>query len=115
VRFARCVGVFLNGDTAPASVTRNDRMLEGSFFLILNAFWEQLDFVVPDGRFANEWVPVLDTAREFDPFFDLESAKWLGAGDHVTVEGRSAVLLSNKIPAMGRPADPVLRTADSSP
>jgi isoamylase len=102
VSFARCVGVFLNGDGAPENARRGDHLLDGSFFLILNAFWERLDFLVPDGRFANEWMRVLDTAREADPFFDAESLPRLTAGDRVSVEGRSAVLLgTGRIPVAG--------------
>jgi glycogen operon protein len=104
VSFARCVGVFLNGDAGPPAPKRSDQPLEGSFFLILNAFWERLDFVVPDGRFADEWIPALDTAREADPFFDFETAAWLGAGDRVSVEGRSAVLLGNRRLPAPRPS-----------
>jgi glycogen operon protein len=96
VSFARCVGAFLNGDPAPAPAKRDDQLLNGSFFLILNAFWEKLDFVVPDGRFATEWTPVLDTAREADPFFDARSPRGLRAGDRLAVEGRSVVLLGDR-------------------
>jgi glycogen operon protein len=94
VTFARCVGVFLNGDVADTSAQRVEQSGDGSFFLVLNAFWEGLEFVVPDGRFAPIWSPVIDTARETDPFFeDVDVNSPLIAGDRFYVEGRSAVLL----------------------
>ena len=94
VTFARCVGVFLNGDVADTSAQRVEQAGEGSFFLVLNAFWEALEFVVPDGRFAQVWSPVIDTARETDPFFEEPGADGpLKAGDRFHVEGRSVVLL----------------------
>jgi glycogen operon protein len=94
VTFARCVGVFLNGDVADTSAQRVEQSGDGSFFLVLNAFWEGLEFVVPDGRFAQIWSPVIDTARETDPFFeDVDVNSPLIAGDRFYVEGRSAVLL----------------------
>jgi glycogen operon protein len=93
VSFARCVGVFLNSDDGDAE-HRGEQALDGNFFLILNAFWEQLEFVVPDGRFAESWSPVIDTARETDPFFDEPGAGFsLKAGDRLAVEGRAVVLL----------------------
>ena len=95
VSFARCVGVFLNGDAGTES--RGEQAVDGSFFLILNAFWEKLEFVVPDGRFAQSWTPVIDTAREADPFFDDPGARFsLKAGDRLVVEGRSVVLLAHQ-------------------
>jgi glycogen operon protein len=95
--YARCVGVFLNGDVAESGEQHSDLSVDSSFFLILNAFWEQIDFVVPDGRFAQGWTPMIDTARETDPFFDDPgSGVALEPGDHLTVEGRSAVLLGHR-------------------
>jgi glycogen operon protein len=97
VSFARCVGVFLNGDLSAAAEHRSEQVVDGNFFLILNAFWEQLEFVVPNGRFAQSWTPLIDTARETDPFFDEAGAAGpLKAEDRLPIEGRSVVLLGHR-------------------
>ncbi len=102
VSFARCVGVFLNGDAAEPSGQRGDEGdreggLCGSFFLILNAFWGSLEFVVPDGRFTESWIPVIDTSRDDDPFFsEPGSSSPLSAGDPLGVGARSVVLLGHR-------------------
>ena len=109
VSFARCVGVFLNGGGADVSSPHGDeRDREGgpsdSFFLVLNAFWGSLEFIVPDGRFAESWIPVIDTSRDSDPFFsEPGSSSPLGAGDHLRVGARSVVLLAHRPLPLGGP------------
>ncbi|HUZ21228.1 MAG TPA: glycogen debranching protein GlgX [Acidimicrobiales bacterium] len=93
VTFAKSLGMFLNGAELPAYVLRyGERTEDDSFFLILNAYWEPIDFVLPDGRFAKHWSLVLDTAR--DEAFAAPEETTVGAGSSIAVEGRSLVLLS---------------------
>jgi glycogen operon protein len=100
VSFARCVGVFLNAEASRSANQRGEQELDGSFFLILNAFWEELEFVVPERRFAEQWSFVLDTAREQDPFFEDSSARpVVKPGDRIPVAGRSSVLLGRRLEA----------------
>jgi len=93
VSFAKSLGMFLNGAELPSYVLRyGERIEDDSFFLILNAYWEPIDFVLPDGRFANHWSLVLDTARD-DPF-PVPGETTVVAGSSIAVEGRALVLLS---------------------
>ena len=49
--------------------------------------------MLPDGPYAERWVTVIDTAAgEVDDAFPAEGAE-VDAKDHVTVQGRSVVVL----------------------
>ncbi len=52
-----------------------------------------MEFVLPDGPYAERWVTVIDTAaRDVDGAFPTEGAE-VEAKDRVTVQGRSVVVL----------------------
>jgi isoamylase len=96
VGFAKTVGVYLAGDGLPAQKKSGarDRMSDASYFLVFNAFWDPLEFVLPDGRFGDSWLRVLDTAREHDPFFEqVSDNKPFWARNALPVAGRSVQVL----------------------
>ncbi len=93
VSFAKTIGVFLNGSELPPSAVRGERTRDDSFFLVLNAHWGAIDFVLPDDRFGAVWTYVLDTASEKCPLPTPGSVE-VPAGASVSVEARSAVLLT---------------------
>jgi isoamylase len=103
VGFAKTVGVYLAGDGLPAERAtghRADPMADASYFVILNAFWEPLEFSLPDEHFGGSWLWVLDTAREHDPFFSgPDDHKPLEVNDAVHVSGRSVVVLQRLEPS----------------
>ena len=97
VSFAKTVGVYLAGDGLPSQgVTgrRTDPMSGASYFVVLNAFWEPLEFVLPGAPFGALWLPVLDTAREQDPFMEqaAENAP-VAAGAGLPIGGRALFVL----------------------
>jgi glycogen operon protein len=59
--FAKSLAVFLNGDAIPDPDPRGNRITDDSFLLCFNAHHEPLRFLVPDGKFGERWVVVLDT------------------------------------------------------
>jgi glycogen operon protein len=87
--FAKCIGVFLNGDAIPSPDARGERIRDDSFYLIFNAYYEQLMFVLPRRDWGEGWKAVFDT-RELR--FN-ENGREYGAGEKIGVEGRSMVLL----------------------
>jgi glycogen operon protein len=97
VSFARTLGMFLNGDQLPPAATRHDKSRDESLFVILNAFWEAIEFTLPDERFGLSWSYVLDTFAE--PAFCDPATPPVKAGLAIPVAGRSVVLLSR--PAAG--------------
>ena len=104
VSFAKTVGVYLAGE-APGlgqpSRKRGGSQSSASCFLILNAYWEPLEFTLPAAPFAESWLALLDTSRLEDPFFSGLS-KPVAAGSPVAVDGR-AVLAFERVEASPRP------------
>jgi glycogen operon protein len=60
--FARSVAVFLSGEQITEPDDRGDRIVGDSLLLLLNAHDGPLDFVLPDGTFADAWKTLIDTA-----------------------------------------------------
>ena len=91
VSFAKSLGVFLNGSDLSTAGSA-EHPTDDNFYLVLNAYWEQMLFVLPGPEFGSCWVRVLDTARLEDPFCD-ELPDRLDPGEKLAVEGRSVLLL----------------------
>ncbi|HSH59699.1 MAG TPA: glycogen debranching protein GlgX [Acidimicrobiales bacterium] len=81
------IEVFLNGEAIQAPGPRGEQVVDESFLVLFNAHHEPMAFSLPDQRFGERWIRMIDTA---DSLFEGESAK---AGDQVTAEGRSVVLM----------------------
>jgi glycogen operon protein len=84
--YARAVTMALSGDTGAGASPDNP------FLLMLNAWWEPLDFHVPDSLLELDWRIELDTAEPGTAGTDVDSS---GA---VNVTGRSLVLLRGGSP-----------------
>ncbi|WP_107051318.1 glycogen debranching protein GlgX [Streptomyces sp. NRRL S-1022] len=87
---AHSVGVFLNGDAIAERDPYGRRMVDDSFLLLVNGYWEPVVFRLPDGSFGDRWTTVIDTA-DSDGIPDEREHK---AGTRLRVEARSLVLLS---------------------
>jgi isoamylase len=77
--YARAVTMALSGATG------DDATLDDPFLLLLNAWWEPLDFTVPDSLRGSTWQVELDTA---DP-----TSNGSAVAETVTLTGRSMQLL----------------------
>ncbi|MFP5376626.1 MAG: glycogen debranching protein GlgX [Acidimicrobiia bacterium] len=84
---AKSLGVFLNGEAIPDLDARGERIVDDSFLVLFNAHHEPVEFRLPEERFGERWVKIVDTADDFD---EGSQAK---AGDVLAVESRSLVLL----------------------
>ncbi len=85
--YARAVGVFLNGETIPTPDAYGGRILDDSFFVILNASETDLSWVVPGGGWQRDWTVELDTS------FPDAAPKSVAGGDVVDLIARSMVVL----------------------
>jgi isoamylase len=97
VGFAKTVGVYLAGDgTAPAGpgFLRPPAPPAAGYFVVLNAFWDPIEFRLPGERFGQGWQRLLDTAREHDPFYARFEGKPLEPSSAIGVSGRAVVVLS---------------------
>ncbi|MFF4490784.1 glycogen debranching protein GlgX [Streptomyces sp. NPDC001544] len=87
---AHSVGVFLNGDAIAERDAYGRPVVDDSFLLLLNGYWEAVDFRLPDRTYGEGWTTLIDTADP-DGVPDEREHK---AGAHLRVEPRSLVLLS---------------------
>jgi isoamylase len=87
--YARSLGVFFNGHAMP-DLDRHGRPIKDDFFyLLLNAWDQPLDFVVPDELDGHVWHMVLDTGGKPSP-------DNYAAGDKISLLGRHTILLHAK-------------------
>jgi glycogen operon protein len=93
VSYARSIGVFLNGDAITAAGVRGQRVVDDSFYALFNAYEERLEFVLPDGPYAERWQVMADTfPDDLDLAFPAQGEQY-DAQQHITVAGRSVLLL----------------------
>ncbi|MFD8263846.1 glycogen debranching protein GlgX [Streptomyces griseoluteus] len=87
---AHSVGVFLNGDAIAERDAYGGRVVDDSFLLLLNGFWEPVDFRLPAASYGERWTTLIDTA---DPE-GVPDERECKAGTRLRVESRSLILLS---------------------
>ncbi|MGV9427824.1 glycogen debranching protein GlgX [Streptomyces sp. NPDC003656] len=87
---AYSVGVFLNGDAIAERDAYGRRVVDDSFLILLNGYWEPVDFRLPGESYSERWTTLIDTADP-DGVPDERERK---AGSRLRVESRSLILLS---------------------
>jgi isoamylase len=88
--FAKALGVFLNGEGIQSPDPRGERVVDESFYVLLNAQHEPLQFTLPKRDWGDRWVVVLDTTARSTPEAEEQRQK---AGQEVSVESRSLKVL----------------------
>jgi isoamylase len=86
---AHSVGVFLNGDAIAEPDTCGRPVVDDSFLLLLNTYWEPVEFRLPDATYGDRWTTLIDTAEPQGPPDESEHK----ANTAVLVEPRSLILL----------------------
>ncbi len=87
---ARALAVYLDGSDAPDRAADGSPLLDDDFLVLVNGWWEPLEFTVPPVRADQRlWRREIDS---FDPGAAV-TAYPAGAGDAVTVGPRSVVVL----------------------
>src|SRR5262245_28518222 len=87
--FAKALGVFLNGEGINSPDVRGERVVDESFYVLFNAHYEPLPFVLPKGDWGKQWCVVLDTNKPVPE----EEEHCYQAGDEIPVESRSVKVL----------------------
>ncbi|MET7682600.1 glycogen debranching protein GlgX [Streptomyces sp. NPDC005423] len=87
---AHSVGVFLNGDAIAERDPQGRPVIDDSFLLLLNSYWEPVDFRLPGAAYGERWTTLIDTAEPAGAPDGTEH----GAGTDLAVEARSLVLLT---------------------
>ena len=86
---ARSVAIYLDGADAPDRADDGTPLLDDDFLVLVNGWWEPLDFTVPPTRPGQTWYREIDT---FDPAAVRSGGK-AGVADPVDVGPRSVVVL----------------------
>jgi glycogen operon protein len=97
---ARALGIYLDGADDPDRAPDGGALVDDDFMVLVNAWWQPLDFVIPATRPGQMWYGELDT---FDPA-TLPAVRPPSAGGRVTVGPRSVVVLCGPTSAAGLPA-----------
>ena len=86
--YAKTLGIFLNGEAIPNPNPKGDPVKDDNFYLIINAHYESLDFILPDSRWGGRWV------REFDTVIGwMEKEESFNPEERIEIEGRSLMVL----------------------
>jgi len=85
------IALYLDGFDAPDQAPDGTWLTDDDFLVLVNAWWEPLEFTVPATRPEAEWQLVLDSHDLAPPAGP--AAERRTAGDHVTAGPRSVVVL----------------------
>ena len=91
---ARSLAIYLDGSDAPDRAQDGTPMVDDDFLVLFNAWWEPLEFVVPETRAGLEWRAEIDS---YDPAAPA-AAPPRHAGDRLTVGPRSVAVLRGPRP-----------------
>ena len=85
---ARSLGIFLNGATIPNPNPHGEPVTDDNFYLLVNAHYEPLPFLLPGSQWGPVWVKEFDTAAGWSEDEDLYRAE-----ARVQVAARSMMVL----------------------
>jgi isoamylase len=94
---ALALALYLDGTDHPDRAADGMPLLDDDFLVLVNAWWEPLEFTLPATRAASAWHAELDT---YDPARPAATAVFR-AGGQLTVGPRSIVVLRGPLHADG--------------
>jgi len=92
---SRAVALYLDGGDDPDRNEDGTPLVDDDFLLLVNAWWEPLDFAVPDTRPGQHWARVIDT-YEATGLPPAGPGAPVVPGEKVTVHPRSIVVLRGR-------------------
>jgi glycogen operon protein len=94
---ARSLAIYLDGADDPDRAADGRPLIDNDFLVLVNSWWEPLDYTIPTTHANQGWYREIDT---FDPAATQTSPS-LAAGDRVTVQARSVLVFrgSASVPA----------------
>ena len=75
--------------TCALPISRGERIIDDSFYLLFNAHYEPLTFALPQRKWGEEWTVILNSTQLLPP----EEERLYKAGDKLSVESRSLQVL----------------------
>jgi isoamylase len=94
---ALAVALYLDGSDDPDRAADGTLLLDDDFLVLVNAWWEPLDFTLPVTRKQAAWHAEIDSYEPAPPALSGPADR--RAGDSVTVGPRSVVVLSGPRPS----------------
>jgi isoamylase len=95
-RSALAIALYLDGSDDPDRAADGTWLTDDDFLVLVNAWWEPLDFVLPAIGDQAEWQVEIDTYEPTASAEPAASATARKAGDHVRVGPRSVVVLHDR-------------------
>ncbi|GGH26207.1 glycogen debranching protein GlgX [Sphingobacterium alkalisoli] len=86
--FARSLAVFLNGHGIRSLDDDGSKIVDQSFYIMFNAYWEPINYTLPAKKYSARWVKILDTTLE-----TIGAHEEVDAEASMTLQGRSIVVL----------------------
>jgi isoamylase len=94
VGYAKSIGVFLNGQAIPDPDEHGRPIVDDTFFLVLNAWDQPMEFTLPGPAWGNSWELVLDTASDaLVAAGRVAPAEHRPAGAALAITGRQLIVL----------------------
>jgi glycogen operon protein len=90
---ALAIALYLDGSDDPDRAADGTPLLDDDFLVLVNAWWEPLEFVLPSTRERAAWHVEIDTYDRTPPAGPAAAVR--DAGDRVAVGPRSLVVLCN--------------------
>lgn len=86
---AKAIAIFLNGEEIPTPGSRGERVVDNDFFIIFNAHYEAIEFVLPKMLQQWEWITIVDTTK---PQF-VEQGYRYKKGESLVMTKRTSLVL----------------------
>jgi glycogen operon protein len=90
--FAKSLAVYLNGMGIHSIDEMGQRIVDDSFYVIFNAHYGSIEYKLPDKKYGENWIKILDTANDM---IDENSNESFNAESSIVVKSRSVVVLKN--------------------
>ena len=86
--FTKTLGIFLNG-VIKVPYPQREALADDNFYLLINAHYESLNFILPDDQWSCRWLFVFDT----DTGWNENGNREFSAGEKIRIEARSLCVL----------------------
>jgi isoamylase len=93
---ALSIALYLDGSDDPDEAADGTRLVDDDFLVLVNAWWEPLEFTLPATREQAAWQAEIDTYDLAAPAGSTAVAR--RAGDRLTAGPRSVVVLKSPCP-----------------
>jgi len=102
---ALSLGYVLSGDAGEFFTPGGQRDVDESFFVMMNAYYEDLDFRIPSLATLMSWEPLVDTAQ---PTGRVTGATLYAPGEVYRLQAHSFALFINRAPRQELPRSPAI-------